>query len=567
MGWNILKVKVNMDNKNYSQYYQQRIAIKISGIAKEVITDPNIVKSFRNNEYVYAIPLFSYHLSEDKIKEISGIKMEEIKNIEYSNGYLNFIVEEKEFNYNAIKEVISLNKMYGAYPKNNKRVVIEHTSANPTGPIHIGRTRNSIIGDTLARIIKFAGYDVVTQYYVNDLGRQIAILTYGLEKENIRDIDNLDHVVDVYIKYSTLDKENPSFSSMIDSRLNQIENDIETIKSLRLIVQGILNHILQSLEAINVSFDEIVWESEYIINKKVDEVMELLKSNNMLKYDNNAKYVSLGDEEKIFITRDNGTSLYILRDLSYNIDKMNKFDKSITILGEDHKAQYESIKAILKSILKKELNLNTIFYSFVTIMGKKMATRKGTSVLLSNLYEEAVKKAVEEVRKRRPEYDQNMVNNIAPILGAGAIRYNIIKIQPEKSISFNVDDALNFEGNSAPFIQYSYVRSNGILSKTNFETGFVEYSRLLFNPVEKQLIWKISEFPDVVLNIAESYKPNLLANYVYSLAETFNKFYDEMPVLNASEDIKKARLSLVKSANIVLKNGLELLGIDTPSYM
>ncbi|MGC8580973.1 MAG: arginine--tRNA ligase [Thermoplasmata archaeon] len=548
-------------------YYQQRIASKISYTAKSIISNPNLVKSFRNNEYVYTIPLFSYHLNEDKIKELSSLKIEEIKNTVYSNGYLNFIVEEKEFNYNVIKEVISLNKMYGAYPKNNKKVVIEHTSANPTGPIHIGRTRNSIIGDTLARIIKFAGYDVVTQYYVNDLGRQIAILTYGIEKENIHDIENLDHVVNVYIKYSTLDKENPSFSSMIDDRLNLIENDVETMKSLRAIVQGILNHILKSLEAINISFDEIVWESDYIINKKVDEVIELLKSNNLLKYENNAKYVSLTNEEKIFVTRTNGTSLYILRDLSYNIDKINKFDKSITILGEDHKAQYESIKAILKFILKKELNLYTIFYSFVTIMGKKMATRKGTSVLLSNLYEDAVKKAEEEIRKRRPEYDQNMVNNIAPILGAGAIRYNIIKIQPEKSISFNVDDAINFEGNSAPFIQYSYVRSNGILSKTTFETVFLEYSRLLFNPIEKQLIWKISEFPDVILNIVESYKPNLLASYVYSLAEIFNKFYDEMPVLNASEDMKKARLSLVKSTNIILKNGLELMGIDTPPYM
>ncbi|MCL4326007.1 MAG: arginine--tRNA ligase [Candidatus Thermoplasmatota archaeon] len=526
----------------------------------------------RNNKNILSTSMFwakNIKNAKDLANEIYtniNWSIDFFEKVEAVNGYVNFYINFKTFNLNVIKKVIELKDEYGKGNLKNKKVVIEHTSANPTGPIHIGRTRNSIIGDSLSNIFRFSGYDVKTQFFLNDIGRQIAILTYGVEKDFQNSEYSVDDVLNSYIKYSNEEKHDEHLAKVIDNRLSEMETNENVIMANKKIIELPLKNILNSLKNINITFDEIVWESNFLKNRMIPNLLDKLKSSNIVKNDNGVFFIAI-DEENIYLTRSNGTTLYILRDLAYNIYKLNNFDTVITVLGEDHKKQYDNIMKILKMMLPTK-TIYPIFYSFVTMSGSKMSTRKGTSVSLNDLYDEAIKRAKIEMTKRRNDLSDNDIKKISKIIAVGAIRYNMIKIQFEKVISFDWDDALNFEGNSAPFIQYAYTRAKGILNKKDIDAGTINIAYDLLDALEIELIFSISQFPSIVKEVSENYRVHALAIYLYQLADKFNRFYDNIPVLHAMDiNIVNARLLLVYSVSVVLENGLKLLGIETPPFM
>jgi arginyl-tRNA synthetase len=526
-------------------------------------------------------------IAEEIAKNIVlGENIERCENVE---AYVNFYINPKKLAEMTLNTVLELKDDYGNSPKIGKRIILEHTSANPTDKLHIGRARNPIIGDTLARILRKAGYDVETQYYVDDMGKQAISLAYGNEiyyapqppeilplsdRENWE--KKKDEFLGPYQFGSTVDTIWPVFKQEKDDWLQKLEKgDDEISRKVQSACAKVMDEdITASLARFNVVVDRYVYESQFVQDGSVDKVIAALKESKHFDEEEGAYYIDLEPftkkEGKFFFQRSDGTSLYATRDIAYHIWKFEQCDDVINILGEDHKLESEQVKVGL-DILGVGKAPEVIFYSFVSLPEGRMSTRKGKVVFVENLIEEAVERAINEVKKRREELPEEKVKEIAEKVGIGAIRYNIVRVQAEKKIIFRWEEALNFEGNSAPFIQYSYARASSILRKAK-ELGYEGYDKydhtILEHASEVSLIKELAKFVETVKECAERRSPHTMAGYAYGLASMFNQFYRDCPVLACdNSSLKNARLALVESGRIVLKNSLFCLGIQAPEEM
>ena len=505
-----------------------------------------------------------------------------IKSIEVKGAYINFFIDKTWLIGETIPLIIDMGDEYGSLEEKDEKVIVEHTSANPNGPLHVGRARNPIIGDTIARIFKKAGYKVETQFYLDDLGKQVAILAWGVDNLKPSDIggievDKPDHrMVKFYQKTYELMQEDKRIEEEVEEIVRRNESgEEETIELVKKAYTPVLEGMRESLSMLNIDIDRYIPESMFVKDGSVNKVIEKLK-----KYcleDNGAYYLDLkpygvqGRNTKFYITRSDGTSLYATRDIAYHIWKAKQGDILINILGEDHKLEAKQVEIGLKLLGEKHIPI-TIFYSFVSLPEGKMSTRRGRVVYLDNLIEECISRAYEEVKKRRgSELSEDKMHDISKIIGIGALRYNIIKVQPEKDMIFRWEEALNFEGNSAPFIQYAHARASSILSKYNEKKDVEDIQpdyTLLSHESEIKLVKNLAKLPVIIEEAYKNYKPHLIASYLFETASLFNQFYRDCPVLSEeNHQLKKARLKLVEASRIVIRNGLNILGIIAPEEM
>jgi len=515
-------------------------------------------------------------------KEVSrSIKSSKWVEKVYVNGaYVNFFINKERFKKLTIKSVLDKQKTYGFLQKKNKQVIVEHTSANPNGPLHVGRARNPIIGDTIVRIFKAAGYKVQSQFYLDDMGKQVAILVWGIKNLNSKDIpktkyNKSDHkTVGFYQIASKLMEKDDKVSKQIGEIVKKSEEgNKKTIDLIHKAYKPVLSGINESLKKINITIDKYIPESNFVKDKSVDNVVEKLKKLKYCQNEQGAFYLDMktfgikGRNTKFFFIRKDGTTLYATRDIAYHLWKSKQADFLINILGEDHKLESKQVETAL-NLIGAKIVPKVIFYSFVSLPGGKMSTRRDRVVYLDDLINECIKRAYIEVKKRRgKELSEKKMKEIAEIIGKGALRYNIIKVQPEKDISFKWEEALNFEGNSSPFIQYSHARACSILLKNNEDIKNID-TTLLKHDSEINLIKKIANFPIIIDEACEGFKPHSITTYLFEIASYFNQFYRDCPVLHEkNKKIRIGRLALVEATKAVLRNGLDLLGIVAPEEM
>ncbi len=535
----------------------------------------------------FAIPCFSFtskvkkspnEIANDIVK-IFG-KSEWVEKIEAKGAYVNFFLNKDTLKVSTFKSILEKKENYGYLEKKKQKVIVEHTSANPNGPLHVGRARNPIIGDTIVRIYKAAGYNVESQFYLDDMGKQVAILAWGvnnLNPENIpkSDYDKPDHnTVGYYQVGSKLLDEDEEISKQIGEIVKKSEEgNRKTIKLIHKAYTPVLEGIKDSLKRINITVDNYVPESNFVKDKSTDSVVEKLKKSKYCNKENGAFYLDMepfgikGRKTNFFFLRKDGTTLYATRDIAYHLWKANNADILINILGEDHKLESKQVEIALKLIKAKKIP-KVIFYSFVSLPGGKMSTRRGRVVYVDELIDECVKRAYDEVKKRRgKELSNKKMKEIAELVGIGALRYNIVKVQPEKDMVFKWEEAINFEGDASPFIQYSHARACSILSKKQDEIKNIK-ATLLNHESEEKLVKQLAKFPIVIEEACEGFKPHIIPTYLFEVASQFNKFYRDCPVLPENNpDLRVARLALVDATRIVLKNGLDILGIVAPEEM
>ena len=534
--------------------------------------------------------------------------------------YLNFFLDYQKYSELVLN---SVNENYGQLEPKNKKIILEHTSANPNGPLHIGHIRNSILGDSLSRVIKSAGYDVETQYYVNDMGRQIAMVVWGLLNLQFDADQKLDNApvinsdIDPYQQIETIIKEHPEFSGLEDNYLNGlrnilylqifVENDLRDHKIGELYFQvnqelknnpklkygvdellrvyesgndpllgfffkeavnGCLEGMEPTLKRLHVNHDSFIWESKFVRNGSVGKIISNLKSGGYTE-ENEVLYLSLEDygiEKELILVRSDGTSLYSTRDLAYHLEKSRKGDVVIDILGSDHKLAIKQISIVLGFLDGKTPEV--IFYEFITLPEGSMSTRRGIFISVDDLMEEATERAVKEIRLRRDDLDEATAYEIAEKIGVGAIRYYIARLSPEKHVVFKWDEALSFERGCAS-IQYAHARACKILKKVEFDSCQVDpkgvLSKYKLQTPEIELIKVISRFKWTVEESAKSRKVHHISQYCMDLSSAFNKFYKSMPVIGSEEE--DLRLIIVDKSRITLRNSLKLLGIDAPESM
>ena len=504
-----------------------------------------------------------------------------VQQVKVKGGYLNFYVNTGLLQQETLQLILKSQEGYGRLSGKKQNVIIEHTSANPNGPLHVGRARNPIIGDTLVRIFRAAGYLVESQFYLDDMGKQVAILAWGVQHLNSKDVsesgsDKPDHkLVGFYQQANKLMNEKPEVNREIIAIIkNSEQGKQETLDVIHASYKPVLDGINSSLNRINIHIDSYVPESRFVQDASVEQVISKLKQHRHCAEENGAYFLDLasfgvqGRNTKFFFQRADGTSLYATRDIAYHLWKGTQAKKLINILGEDHKLESQQVAIALQLLGAKTLP-HPVFYSFVSLPGGKMSTRRGRVVYLDDLIDECVERAYQEVKKRRgDDLSERQMRQIAETVGIGSLRYNIIKVQPEKDIVFKWEEALNFEGNAVPFIQYSHARACSILAKTS-ETKQLNWDAShLKNTAEIQLIKQLSLLPQYIEEAANGCKPHLIPTFLYETASKFNQFYRDCPVLNEpNPEVKNARIALVDATRIVIQNGLDLLGIIAPKEM
>ncbi|MGB9837286.1 arginine--tRNA ligase [Methanothermobacter sp.] len=484
--------------------------------------------------------------------------------VESKGPYINFFVDYGKLSRKLLE---LMDDGYGSHPERGEKIILEHTSANPNGPLHIGHIRNAIIGDSLARILRKAGYQVETQYYVNDMGRQIAMIVWGLLnlQRNLDDYpgDKKDHRVGrLYLEVNRKLEEDPGIKDEVDELLRKYEVG-ENGETFREVVDYCLDGMKETMRRLHVRHDRFVWEGELVRDGTVGEVIESLRKTG-LTHENEVLYLDLEDfgiEKELVLTRSDGTSLYSTRDIAYHLQKSREGDILIDVLGSDHKLAAEQVGIAVDLLGGKKPEV--IFYEFITLPEGSMSTRRGVFISVDELMDEAHRRALGEVKKRR-ELPDEVADDIAEAIGNGAIRYYIARLSPEKHIVFRWDEALSFERGCAS-IQYAHARACKLLKKASFKGDEDIEDGWEPEEDERELVRLLARFPVVVEDAAMARRVHPVAQYVQDLANAFNSFYRSTPVIGS--EFEGARLRLVDSVRIVIRNALGLLGIHAPETM
>ena len=480
---------------------------------------------------------------------------------------------------------------YGHLPERDESVVVEHTSANPTGPVHVGRARNPILGDAVANTLEMAGYDVERHYYVNDAGRQMAVFTWAYETFDESDLDSepaRDRAEYDLVRYyrkgnSFLDDADEATTEAAEDEIAAIMQGLEagdeaTYERVGEVVDTVLGGMKACLARLPAEFDEFVKETRFMRDGSTDDVAARLKDSEYAVYDEEAWQLELDDygiDKNLVFLRSDETSLYTTRDLAHHEWKFDNFDRAVTVLGEDHKLQASQLQATLDILGNDPDRLDDVIYSYVNLPEGKMSTRRGTGVMLDDLLDEAIDRAREEVedrlgdRIRDDDLDNEDIERIAHQVGIGAVRYDIVSKQPTKGITFKWDEALDFEAQSAPYVQYVHARCCGILDEANSEPTVEDIDIAALSTAEEAaLIDAIARFPAVIEDAADECKPHRVATYTREVADAFNAFYRSCPVLSAdTATTRRSRLALVAAAQHAVANALAVLGVEAPDSM
>lgn len=473
-------------------------------------------------------------------------------------GFINFFLKNEAL-ISVIQEILQQKKAYGANTKGgNKKIQIEFVSANPTGPLHVGHGRGAAIGDSLARLLEFSGWQVTREFYYNDAGAQIDNLTKSVKARCLNiDVDNDDFPADGYrgdyIK-EIADSYMMGLSINCGEEIIESHGDIaddDCIKKFS--VAYLRNEQDQDLANFKIKFDVYSLESSFYKNKKVDEVVSLLKSNGFTYEKDDAlwlKSTQFGDDKDRVMKKSDGSYTYFVPDVAYHLDKWERgFHRVINEQGADHHSTVNRVRAGLQG-LKKNIPLHWpeyVLHQMITVTKGgaevKISKRAGSYVTLSDLIEE---------------------------VGCDATRFFLVSRRPDSQLIFDIDLAKT-QSNDNPvyYIQYAHARIEGVLKQWGGNINSLSnnhpysYDSLL----EKKLIKKISEFPELIETASKDLEPHQIANYLKECAAEFHSYYNDSKFLVKDESIMLGRLSLIYATQQILKNGLSLLGISAPDSM
>ncbi len=509
----------------------------------------------------FALTLFRVaKMKDEKPEDIFGTIKPSIESLDFvdkidlSGAYVNFTIKPETF----FREMVDSMSIKGQFPdtfQDPERVSVEHTSANPTGPLHVGRARNSLLGDSLSRLLRRYGYRVTTQYFINDSGKQMLFLYEGYKRfsKALDPDDLLDGYREIYSKV----KEDPSIENSIKELTERYEKgDAKLYDEMHKISDVMLEQVKESLRELGIDHNDYTYESDFIRSGEIDQILEGMSE--YLKEEDGAIYVELPDERKIFLKRKDGTSLYFSRDIAYHLYKLQNYDWLIDVLGEDHKLHANSLIYVLKNMLDVQNRIDPLFYGFVRLESGKMSTRQGNVVTLPGLVEKMREESYEVVKNKRPDLEEDKLRSISREVASSSIRFNIVRVGANKPMVFRWEEALNFEGDSAPYIMYSYARAASLLRKAG---KLSEPRDVQFNKFEAELLREMYLYPYYLSQATNSLRPDIIANYALSLVKRFNDFYKNCTVLDQDEATRNRRTSLVTLYRHVLSDACEILGI------
>ena len=557
-----------------------------------------------------------------------------IKSVEALNGYLNFKVDWGRYAEEILKAICAERGRYGSSELGKgKRVVIEHTSVNPNKPLHVGHARNTCLGDTLARIFSFLGYDVLVLNYVDDSGTQMADvvlgfteLGYPIDPPDGMSFDEYCGDV-VYVESVRKVEADPGLEAKRREIVKAIESRSGRYFELnKKIVEKVLRDQLKTCWRLGARYDILNMESDVLEYKLWDEVFQKLRDKRAVYYAETgpkagcwlldlSRHPLFSKEGDEVLVKSDGTTTYIARDIAYASWKLGGTSKDFTYLkfGENpdgspiyitspkgeiriHISNIEKVVNVIdvrqkrpQEIVKYALSLLGLesdryvhyAYEVVALSSKDaeklgyrpekgqrivhMSGRRGLYVKVNQMLEMLKKRAMEEVASRHPDWSKEKLEEVAEKIAVGALRYSLIKPDTDKIIVLDTDEMLRLEGDTAPYLQYSYARACRILEKSDEEFSTKPYGEL--SETEKNLLRRMAYLPLLLSEFHENLLVKPIANYAHQLASDFNNFYEKNPVLQSEGDVRRFRLAVVKAFTIVFSNVLNLLGIPIIELM
>ena len=574
---NIFQIKPNnIELQQTKKEFEGDVTLVVFSLVKELKMNPKEIAEKIGDYLVQSSSVISYNIV---------------------SGFLNLSIADRHYLdfFNSVKD----NLDYGyTNSMSDDAIMLEYSSPNTNKPLHLGHIRNNLLGHSMAEIYKALGKKVYKTQIINDRGihickSMIAWLDYGDdETPSSTNIKGDKFVGDYYIKFDEIYKKEveelikggaaedeakqnaPIFLRAKEMLIKWESGDKEVVELWKKMNGWVYEGFEETYKNLGVDFDSYYYESDtYLLGKKF--ISSGLKSGLFYKKDDGSVWCDLtedGLDEKIVLRAD-GTAVYMTQDIGTAVQRVEDYpdiNSMVYTVGNEQDYHFKVLFLILKKLgFSWSKNLFHLSYAMVDLPTGKMKSREGTVVDADDLMLEMTRTA-KEISKNLGKLDglsENEKNNIYKTVGLGAIKYYILKVDPKKRILFNPKESVDFQGNTASFIQYSYARIQSILKGINFELSNDKYDRKL-EQMEKDLIKQIDLFPSVIGGAASSHNPALIANYVYDLVKIFNSFYQSLPILkSAFEDKKTFRVELSKLVGITIKNALSLLGIGVVDRM
>ena len=507
--------------------------------------------SLRNEKHNNPLEIANY--IKDSFKDDKNY-FKEIKTI---GPYVNFYLDYNVFAKNTILEIESKEKYGSLNQGNNEELLIEHTSINPNAEPHIGRCRNSLIGDFVSNLYNFTGYKVQRHYFINDLGKKIALLVIGIEKYGLKN-DDFSSILDVYVKISDAASKDDNIEKQAFDYLELVESgNKEMIDKFKSITDKCVEGQMKIFDELDIHFDVFTHESDYVYNKYLKNILDKLDEKGKLKEDELGRYyVDLSDydiptkEPVLVLTRSNKTSLYPIKDIAYTMHKMDLNSKNnFIVLGEDQEVYMKQITAVLDILGYKAPEL--ISYSYVLLDGDKMSTSAGTVVLVTDFIASVKKTLLKEFENRNTKISDEKLR----ILCNACIKFTMLNVSKQKIVNFNLDNATSFNGESGIYI----LKNNDIKLEDEIKFNF---------DIENKIVKELSYFPEIINELLTSHESSHLTKYIFNLTQDFSRFYEEINITNEKDSIlKSSRIRLLKCTSKIIKEALSILGIESVDYL
>ena len=570
--------------KNFKQEIANKISEAIEIDKEEIYEYIEIPKDSKIGDY--AFPCFklakelkkSPQIIAQDIKEKINTTGTDIEKIEILGGYLNFTISKIEIIQEVLKEIELKKDEYGKSDiGKNKTIIVEYSSPNIAKPFHIGHLRTTLIGKALYDIYKYLGYNTIGINHLGDYGTQFGKMIEGYKRwgqeYNIED-NPIEELTKIYVRINELCKSDESVLEDCRENFKKLEEGdkycVELWKKFRDLS---LKEFYRIYDLLDVKFDSLNGEAFY--SDKTDEVIEILEKTGKLIESNGAKIIDLEDKKMppCIICKSNGSTIYATRDLAAILYRARTydFDKCLYVVAYEQNLHFKQVFEVAKLLgisEKCQKGLEHVSYGMVHLKDGKMSTREGKVIKVEDLLNESISRVKEIIEEKNPELTKEEEENISTKVGIGAVVFNDLSGSRIKDEIFDWDTVLNFNGETGPYIQYTYVRTNSILKKVNKipELEEIDFKELL-NEDAINIVKLIYSYTDILMLATKKNEPSILARYLIDLSKAFSTFYNDNKIIVENKKTQDARIYLTYATNIVLKNAANLLGIKMPEKM
>lgn len=563
----IAKIFENTIKKLYNEKEIKKVEVSVA--TNEKFGDFQTNFAMMNSKIIGKNPRVIAQEILDNLEENNVIEKLEIA----GPGFINIFLKSE-----YLGELLKKSRIEGydfSFLNREGDVIIDFSSPNIAKRMHIGHLRSTIIGDSITRIYKYLGYHMIADNHIGDWGTQFGKLIIGyrrwLDKEAYKE-NPIEELERVYVEFSKLSESDPELEEEARLELKKLQDgDPENFALWKEFIKVSLDEYDKLYKRLDVHFDTYYGESFY--HPMMQGVVEELVEKGLAVEDDGAKVVFFPEEENLFpciVQKKDGAFLYSTSDIATIKFKREsyKINKLIYLTDErqqDHFKQFFKITDMLGWNVEK----HHIWFGIMRFADGVFSTRKGNVIRLEQLLDEGKKRAYDIVQEKNPNLSEEEKDQIAEVVGVGAIKYADLSQNRQSPIIFEWDKILTFEGNTAPYLQYSYARIQSILRKAESEGKNIDYDKeiKIEDKLERTLADHIAAFPMAVLKASETFKPNIIADYLFELSKKFNSFYNSCPILNQEDKILYSRALIAKITGETIKDGLSLLGIKTLDRM